>query len=192
MDTYIVGSCLKILSKFFSKVDIIEFNKIIVKWPPSLHVLFFSLFLSFLRFDEESAELLNWMIKSRAVILAAEISNYRKIRDTSDIKGTLKVKGEAGRKWLWIGVLLHSVAVGGMICELSILAIITRFLDLSGYWLPILSKDCNKNVHYLSYCISPVAKSSECLDTCLLVCVQYIYIYCCLHAIEHKPNFNSY
>lgn len=55
-------------------------------------------FSSFLRFDEESAELLNWMIKSRAVILAAEISNYRKIRDTSDIKGTLKVKGEAGRK----------------------------------------------------------------------------------------------
>ncbi|XP_077342532.1 utrophin isoform X4 [Lithobates pipiens] len=42
-------------------------------------------------FDEESAELLNWMIKSRAVILAAEISNYRKIRDTSDIKDTLKV-----------------------------------------------------------------------------------------------------
>lgn len=42
-------------------------------------------------FDEESAELLNWMIKSRAVILAAEISNYRKIRDTSNIKETLKV-----------------------------------------------------------------------------------------------------
>ncbi|KAM5163774.1 utrophin isoform 3-T3 [Mantella aurantiaca] len=42
-------------------------------------------------FDEESAELLNWMIKSRAVILAAEISNYRKIRDTSDIKDKLKI-----------------------------------------------------------------------------------------------------
>ncbi|CAI9623405.1 unnamed protein product, partial [Staurois parvus] len=42
-------------------------------------------------FDEESAELLNWMIKSRAVILSTEISNYRKIRDTSDIKDMLKV-----------------------------------------------------------------------------------------------------
>ncbi|XP_018411868.1 PREDICTED: utrophin-like [Nanorana parkeri] len=42
-------------------------------------------------FDEESAELLNWMIKSRSVILAAEISNYRKIRDTSDIKDAVKV-----------------------------------------------------------------------------------------------------
>ncbi|XP_068088193.1 utrophin isoform X3 [Hyperolius riggenbachi] len=43
------------------------------------------------RFDEESAELLNWMIKSRALILASEISNYRKIRDTADIKEMLKM-----------------------------------------------------------------------------------------------------
>ncbi|XP_063774009.1 utrophin isoform X3 [Pseudophryne corroboree] len=43
------------------------------------------------KFDGESAELLNWMIKSRAAILAAEISNYRKIRETSDIKDMLKI-----------------------------------------------------------------------------------------------------
>ncbi|XP_075059751.1 utrophin isoform X2 [Mixophyes fleayi] len=44
-----------------------------------------------MKFDGDSAELLNWMIKSRAVILAAEISNYRKIRETSDIKDMLKI-----------------------------------------------------------------------------------------------------
>ncbi|XP_069810343.1 utrophin isoform X2 [Dendropsophus ebraccatus] len=43
------------------------------------------------KFDRESAELLNWMIKSRAAILSAEISNYRKIRETSDIKDMLKM-----------------------------------------------------------------------------------------------------
>ncbi|KAG9484132.1 hypothetical protein GDO78_009832 [Eleutherodactylus coqui] len=43
------------------------------------------------RFDSESAELLNWMIKSRAMILSTEISNYRKIRETSDIKDMLKI-----------------------------------------------------------------------------------------------------
>ncbi|XP_040285503.1 utrophin isoform X2 [Bufo bufo] len=43
------------------------------------------------KFDRESAELLNWMIKSRALILSAEISNYRKIRETSDIKDMLKI-----------------------------------------------------------------------------------------------------
>ncbi|XP_071996962.1 utrophin isoform X3 [Engystomops pustulosus] len=42
------------------------------------------------KFDRESAELLNWMIKSRSRILSAEISNYRKIRETSDIKDMLK------------------------------------------------------------------------------------------------------
>ncbi|XP_066451998.1 utrophin isoform X3 [Eleutherodactylus coqui] len=43
------------------------------------------------KFDSESAELLNWMIKSRAMILSTEISNYRKIRETSDIKDMLKI-----------------------------------------------------------------------------------------------------
>ncbi|KAM8945515.1 utrophin [Pelodytes ibericus] len=43
------------------------------------------------KFDEESAKLLNWMIKSKAVIQVAEINDYRKIRETSDIKETLKV-----------------------------------------------------------------------------------------------------
>ncbi|KAM3931893.1 utrophin isoform 2-T2 [Leptodactylus fuscus] len=43
------------------------------------------------KFDRESAELLNWLIKSRAMILSAEISNYRKIRETSDIKDMLKI-----------------------------------------------------------------------------------------------------
>lgn len=43
------------------------------------------------KFDRESAELFNWMIKSKAMILSAEISNYRKIRETSDIKDMLKI-----------------------------------------------------------------------------------------------------
>ncbi|XP_063299176.1 utrophin isoform X1 [Pelobates fuscus] len=43
------------------------------------------------KFDEESAKLLNWMIKTRATIQAAEISDYRKIRETSDIKERLKI-----------------------------------------------------------------------------------------------------
>ncbi|XP_056423347.1 utrophin isoform X3 [Hyla sarda] len=43
------------------------------------------------KFDRESAELLNWMIKSRAMILSAEITNYRKIRETSDLKDMLKI-----------------------------------------------------------------------------------------------------
>ncbi|XP_075452708.1 utrophin isoform X3 [Ascaphus truei] len=42
------------------------------------------------KFDGESVELLNWMMKSKAVIQAAEISDYRKIRETSDLKQTLK------------------------------------------------------------------------------------------------------
>ncbi|KAM9317369.1 utrophin [Gastrophryne carolinensis] len=43
------------------------------------------------KFDGESAEFLNWMNKAKTIILATEISNYRKIRDMSDIKDTLKV-----------------------------------------------------------------------------------------------------
>ncbi|XP_053316532.1 utrophin isoform X2 [Spea bombifrons] len=42
------------------------------------------------KFDGESAELLNWMIKSRAIIQAMDISDYRKIRETSDMKEELK------------------------------------------------------------------------------------------------------
>ncbi|KAM4772680.1 utrophin isoform 1-T1 [Rhinophrynus dorsalis] len=42
------------------------------------------------KFDGESAELLNWMIKSQTVIQAAEINDYRKIRETSHMKEMLK------------------------------------------------------------------------------------------------------
>ncbi|XP_069625224.1 utrophin isoform X1 [Ranitomeya imitator] len=43
------------------------------------------------KFDREFAEMLNWIIKSRAMIVSTEISNYRKIRDTSDLKDMLKI-----------------------------------------------------------------------------------------------------
>ncbi|XP_018118490.1 utrophin isoform X1 [Xenopus laevis] len=42
------------------------------------------------RFDAEAAELLNWMVKFKAALQAAEISDYRKIRETLDIKEMLK------------------------------------------------------------------------------------------------------
>uniref|UniRef100_A0A8C5WLA7 Utrophin n=1 Tax=Leptobrachium leishanense TaxID=445787 RepID=A0A8C5WLA7_9ANUR len=76
------------------------------------------------RFDEESAELLNWMIKSRAAIQAVEISDYRKIRETSDIKEALKY---------WISLLetLNLLEVG---------SVKIMFLLIYLYWFPVPSK----------------------------------------------------
>ncbi|XP_075718952.1 utrophin isoform X4 [Rhinoderma darwinii] len=51
------------------------------------------------KFDRESAELLNCMIKSKAMVLSAEISNYRKIRETSDIKDMLKILEKERTDW---------------------------------------------------------------------------------------------
>eukprot|EP00079_Xenopus_tropicalis_P025766 XP_012819244.1 PREDICTED: utrophin isoform X4 [Xenopus tropicalis] len=42
------------------------------------------------KFDVEAAELLNWMIKSKAALQTAEISDYRKISETLDVKEMLK------------------------------------------------------------------------------------------------------
>ncbi|XP_053567811.1 utrophin isoform X2 [Bombina bombina] len=42
------------------------------------------------KFDGECEELLKWMMKMKTLIHATEISDYRKIRDTSELKGTLK------------------------------------------------------------------------------------------------------
>ncbi|XP_060096541.1 utrophin isoform X3 [Heteronotia binoei] len=43
------------------------------------------------RLNSEIAELLNWISKSKIAIQAIEIKEYRKIRDTSDIKEKLKI-----------------------------------------------------------------------------------------------------
>ncbi|OCT77874.1 hypothetical protein XELAEV_18028970mg [Xenopus laevis] len=42
------------------------------------------------KFDAEVAELLNWIVKFKAALQATEISDYRKIRESSDIKEMLK------------------------------------------------------------------------------------------------------
>ncbi|XP_072186986.1 utrophin isoform X1 [Excalfactoria chinensis] len=43
------------------------------------------------RFDAESAELLNWISKSKAAIQATDIKEYKKMRDISSVKEKLKV-----------------------------------------------------------------------------------------------------
>ncbi|XP_051469473.1 utrophin isoform X4 [Apus apus] len=43
------------------------------------------------KFDAESTELLNWISKSRSAIQAADIKEYKKMRDTSNLKEKLKV-----------------------------------------------------------------------------------------------------
>lgn len=53
--------------------------------------------ISYTRLDSEIAELLNWILKSKAAIQAIEIKEYRKMRETSDMKEKLKVKCETGR-----------------------------------------------------------------------------------------------
>ncbi|XP_067398337.1 utrophin [Emydura macquarii macquarii] len=42
------------------------------------------------RFDAENAELLNWILKSKAAIQATEIKEYEKMRETSNMKEKLK------------------------------------------------------------------------------------------------------
>nr|XP_014437163.1 utrophin isoform X2 [Pelodiscus sinensis]XP_025035407.1 utrophin isoform X2 [Pelodiscus sinensis] len=42
------------------------------------------------RFDAENAELLNWILKSKAAIQAIEIKEYKKMRETSNLKEKLK------------------------------------------------------------------------------------------------------
>ncbi|KFO07584.1 Utrophin, partial [Balearica regulorum gibbericeps] len=42
------------------------------------------------KFDAESAELLNWISKSKSVIQATDIKEYKKMRDTSNMKEKLK------------------------------------------------------------------------------------------------------
>ncbi|NXV02720.1 UTRO protein, partial [Cettia cetti] len=43
------------------------------------------------KFDAESAELLNWIAKSKSAIQAADIKEYKKMRETSSMKEKLKV-----------------------------------------------------------------------------------------------------
>uniref|UniRef100_A0A670ITN6 Utrophin n=1 Tax=Podarcis muralis TaxID=64176 RepID=A0A670ITN6_PODMU len=43
------------------------------------------------KLDSEIAELLNWILKSKAAIQAIEIKEYRKMRETSDMKEKLKI-----------------------------------------------------------------------------------------------------
>ncbi|NXU37093.1 UTRO protein, partial [Drymodes brunneopygia] len=43
------------------------------------------------KFDAESAELLNWISKSKSAIQAADIKEYKKMRETSSVKEKLKV-----------------------------------------------------------------------------------------------------
>ncbi|NXU01966.1 UTRO protein, partial [Buphagus erythrorhynchus] len=43
------------------------------------------------KFDAESAELLNWISKSKSAIQAADIKEYKKMRETSSMKEKLKV-----------------------------------------------------------------------------------------------------
>ncbi|NXH14738.1 UTRO protein, partial [Bucco capensis] len=43
------------------------------------------------KFDAKSAELLNWISKSKSAIQAADIKEYKKMRETSDMKEKLKV-----------------------------------------------------------------------------------------------------
>ncbi|XP_014118911.1 PREDICTED: utrophin isoform X4 [Pseudopodoces humilis] len=43
------------------------------------------------KFDAESAEVLNWISKSKSAIQAADIKEYKKMRDTSSMKEKLKV-----------------------------------------------------------------------------------------------------
>eukprot|EP00075_Anas_platyrhynchos_P020844 XP_027310097.1 utrophin isoform X1 [Anas platyrhynchos] len=43
------------------------------------------------KFDAESAELLNWISKSKAAIQATDIKEYKKMRETSNLKEKLKV-----------------------------------------------------------------------------------------------------
>lgn len=44
------------------------------------------------RFDAVSAELLNWILKSKPAIQTTEIKEYMKMQDTSEMKKKLKVK----------------------------------------------------------------------------------------------------
>lgn len=44
------------------------------------------------RFDAISAELLNWILKSKTAIQTTEIKEYMKMQDTSEMKKKLKVK----------------------------------------------------------------------------------------------------
>ncbi|NXH38434.1 UTRO protein, partial [Dicaeum eximium] len=54
------------------------------------------------KFDAESAELLNWISKSKSAIQAADIKEYKKMRETSGMKEKLKViekeRAEKGQK----------------------------------------------------------------------------------------------
>lgn len=45
-----------------------------------------------IRFDAVSAELLDWISKSKAAIKATEIKEYKKMQETSEMKKKLKVK----------------------------------------------------------------------------------------------------
>lgn len=45
-----------------------------------------------IRFDAISAELLNWILKSKTAIQATEIKEYKKMQETSEMKKKLKVK----------------------------------------------------------------------------------------------------
>lgn len=45
-----------------------------------------------IRFDAVSAELLDWILKSKAAIQATEIKEYKKMQETSEMKKKLKVK----------------------------------------------------------------------------------------------------
>uniref|UniRef100_A0A8C8VJ87 Utrophin n=1 Tax=Pelusios castaneus TaxID=367368 RepID=A0A8C8VJ87_9SAUR len=51
------------------------------------------------RFEAENAELLNWILKSKAAIQAIEIKEYKKMRETSNMKEKLKaIKKEMAEK----------------------------------------------------------------------------------------------
>lgn len=45
-----------------------------------------------IRFDALSAELLDWILKSKTAIQATEIKEYKKMQETSEMKKKLKVK----------------------------------------------------------------------------------------------------
>lgn len=45
-----------------------------------------------IRFDAVSAELLNWILKSKTTIQASEIKEFKKMQETSEVKKKLKVK----------------------------------------------------------------------------------------------------
>lgn len=46
---------------------------------------------SYIRFDAVSAELLDWILKSKTAIQATEIKEYKKMQETSEMKRKLKV-----------------------------------------------------------------------------------------------------